>query len=361
MPRPERAPIHVALACALALVAATATASAEPVTLRIATWGGSYEAAQRDIFFAPFEAATGINIETVRYDGGDAVLDDDPPDLVDMAKSQAIAACAAGRLRRLDHDTLPDGADGTPAVEDFVEGALGDCALTHTVYATVIAFDRRAFPGHPPTRIADVFNTEAFPGRRALRRRPEGNLEWALLASGVPTREVYDLLSTQRGLDLAFERLGRLREHIVWWRNGEEPVRLLEAGEVAMASGYNGRFFAAHNRGAQHIAILWDSQIREQQTWVVPTGARHPEVAEHFIRFATRSDPLTAFAERIAYGPARHSSARAVGTHPETDADMRVHIPTHPYNSRNALEKDVDWYAHTLQRIRNRFQDWLAR
>lgn len=346
---------------ALLAALAVSSATAQETTLRVATWGGSYEAAQEEVFFTPFEAANDIKIETVAYEGGTGILDENPPDLVDMAMSEAIAACEAGELRRLDHGALPDGADGTPAAQDFIPGAMQDCALTHSVYATVIAYDRRAFPAHPPTRIQDLFDTEEFPGRRALRRRPDANLEWALMASGVPPREVYDLLSTERGLDLALERLNALRERIVWWRHGEEPVRLLEAGEVAMASGYNGRFFAARNRGASHIAILWDAQIREQQTWVIPAGARHPEAAERFIRFATRSKPLTAFAERMAYGPARHSAARAIGRHPETGADMRLHIPTHRYNGRNAVTKDVDWYAHTLERIRSRFREWLAR
>lgn len=346
---------------ALLILLLTGPATAEGVELRIATWGGSYEAAQQAVFFSPFETATGVAIETVAYDGGADILErPTPPDLVDMAMSEAIAACEAGQLRRLDHASLPDGADGTPAAKDFIAGAMQDCALTHTVYATVVAYDRRAFPAHPPTRIRHLFDTESFPGRRALRRRPEANLEWALMASGVPRHEIYDLLSTRRGLDLAFERLGTLREHIVWWRHGEEPVRLLEAGEVVMASGYNGRFFAARNRGARHIAILWDGQIREQQTWVIPRGAAHPEQAEAFIRFATRSRPLTAFAERMAYGPARHSAARAIDRHPETETDMRLHIPTHPYNSRNAVTKDVDWYAHILKRIRTRFSEWLA-
>lgn len=273
------------------------------------------------------------------YDGGPDILRGEAPDLVDMAMSEAIAQCEAGRLRPLPHGDLPDGADGTPARRDFLEDTTQRCALTHTIYATILAHDSRAFPGP-----------------RALRRAPAAKLEWALMASGVPRREIYNLLSTDRGLDLAFEGLERLRDDLVWWRDGAEPVALLESGRAVMASGYNGRFFSARLSGDSPIEIIWDGQIQEHQTWVTPRGTDHPEAAWACIRFATGTEPLAALAERIAHGPARASAARLVRRHPGTGIDMRAHIPTHPYNSRNAIAMDEAWYARALDRIRHRFE-----
>jgi len=342
---------------ALAVLTSPLTAGAAD-TLTVATWGGAYEAVQRQVLFDPFEADTGVSIETVPYSGGSEILDD-PPDVVDMAMSEAIAACRMQRLRPLAHGTLPDGIDGTPASDDFIGGAMRRCALTHTIYATVIAYDIRAYPGRRPSRIADLFDLENFPGARALRRTPSDNLEWALMSSGVPRREIYSLLSTARGLDLAFSRLDKIRHALVWWDKGEEPVELLESGKVAMASGYNGRFFSARLDDDSAIEIIWDGQIQEYQTWVIPAHAARPNLAWQFIRHATRSRPLAELAERIAYGPARRSAAERVLRHPDRGIDMRPHIPTHPYNSANAISKDVTWYANTLDRIRDRFERWL--
>ncbi|MDZ7789310.1 MAG: extracellular solute-binding protein [Xanthomonadales bacterium] len=335
-----------------------AQAGEEP--LRIATWGGAYEKVQREVLFEPFRERTGIAIETVTYNGGTEILARDPvPDLVDMAMSESLAACARGKLQPLERLELPPGSDGTPARQDLIGGARHRCAITHTVYATVIAYDSRAFTGQRPTRVADLFDTETFPGKRALRRTPADNMEWALLASGVPRQELYNLLSTPRGLQLAFRRLDEIRESIIWWESGDEPVRLLESGEAVMASGFNGRFFNASLDADSSIEIIWDGQIQEFQTWVVPTGASRPEAAREFIRFATRTGPLTELAERLAYGPARYSAEAQVRRHPEAGVDMRPHIPTHPYNSANAVAKDIRWYAHTLERIRQRFEHWL--
>ena len=336
-------------------------AQAEEDPLRIASWGGAYEQVQREVLFEPFRERTGIAIETVTYNGGTEILARDPvPDLVDMAMSESLAACDQDRLQPLNQLELPPGSDGTPARHDLIGGARHRCAITHTIYATVIAYDSRAFTGYKPARVADLFDTETFPGKRALRRTPADNMEWALLASGVPRQELYNLLSTPRGLQLAFRQLDEIRESIIWWESGDEPVRLLESGEAVMASGYNGRFFNASLDADSNIEIIWDGQVQEFQTWAIPIGASRPRAARKFIRFATRTGPLTELAERLAYGPARHSAEAQVRRHPEAGVDMRPHIPTHPYNSANAVAKDIGWYAHTLERIRQHFDDWLG-
>lgn len=353
MPRPDRTLIAL-----LALAAPPALAADADDKLVIATWGGAYERVQREVLFEPFEAETGVAVETVSYNGGTDILEQ-APDLVDMAMSESLAACADNRLQSVDDLELPPGSDGTRARDDFIGGARHQCAITHTVYATVIAYDNSAFSGQRPGRVADLFDTETFPGKRALRKTPADNLEWALLASGVPRKELYNLLSTPRGLQLAFRRLGEIRDAIVWWEAGDEPVRLLQSGEVVMASGYNGRFFNAQLESDSNIEIIWDGQVQEYQTWVIPADADRPELAREFIRFATRTEPLVELAERLAYGPARHSAEAQVRRHPETGVDMRPHIPTHAYNNASAVAKDIVWYAHTLDRIRERFRDWL--
>lgn len=343
----------------LALLPASALA-ADAQALAIATWGGAYERVQREVLFEPFTERTGIAIETIPYNGGTDILDRQPhPDVVDMAMSDSLAACSRDRLQSIEDLELPSGSDGTPADRDFIGGARHRCALTHTVYATVIAYDVKAFPGQRPRSVADLFDTETFPGKRALRKTPADNLEWALLASGVPRQELYDLLSTPRGLDLAFRRLGEIRDQIIWWEAGSEPVQLLESDRVVMASGYNGRFFNATRDPGSSIEIIWDGQIQEYQTWVIPADAGRPEAAREFIRFATRTGPLTELAERLAYGPAWRSAEERIRRHPEAGIDMRPHIPTHPYNSANAVAKDIEWYAHTIERIRERFRNWL--
>lgn len=336
-----------------------------PEPLTVLTWGGAYEASQRQAYFEPFTRATGIPIRTVGYDGGlDALrrhLDggDVTWDVVDMIHSDARSACEEGLLEPLDPAILEPAPDGTPAREDFIDGAITRCGIIHIAFSTVIAYNNNAFPGRKPRRVADFFDLDRFPGKRALRKAPAGLFEWALMAYGVPRQQLYDLLSTRRGFDLAFRKLDAIRDQLVWWRDGREPVDLLVSGEVAMASGYNGRFFHARAVEGAPLVVIWDGQLLDFNSWGVMAGSDQPELARRFIAFATRTDRLAEQASRISYGPARHSAREHVGLHPEAGVPMRPHMPTAPAHMETAIPRDQDWYTRTGPLRQRLFRQWL--
>lgn len=352
-------------AVALRSTSAPAQQPSEPRTLTIATWGGAYEASQEAALFEPFTAATGIRIETVPYSGGVEPLrereasGDAPWDLVDMIQTDAEIACPEGLLEPFDPAILEPAPDGTPASRDFIEGAFSDCAVTQLVFATVIGYDDRAFPDEKPATIADFFDLERFPGKRGLRKSPTGLLDWALRAYDVPPAQVYDLLSTERGLRLAFRQLDRIKDAIVWWADGEAPVDMLMDRTVTMSSGYNGRFFNAQAVDNAPISVIWDGALLEHATWAIPKGAPERDAAEAFIAFATSTASLAAMANRLAYGPARLSSQRRVGLHIPTGTPIEPYLPTTPRHSDQALVIDQAWYTRTADLRQRRFDDWL--
>ena len=63
-----------------------------------------------------------------------------------------------------------------------------------------------------------------------MRRSPLANLEFALLADGVPAAAVYDVLDTPEGVARAFGRLDTIKDAIVWWEAGAQPPQLLADG-----------------------------------------------------------------------------------------------------------------------------------
>ena len=352
----------------LLALSAGAAAAEEPRTLTVLTWGGAYEQSQRAAMFAPFTEAPGIAVETVRGEGVVEALrahlaQPGAPqwDVVDMIRADARAACAEGLLEPFDPDILASAPDGTPPRDDFIDGAFGDCSIVQLVFATVLAYNDDAFPGEKPRTVADFFDTERFPGKRALRKAPVGMLEWALRSYGVPRSQLYDLLSTERGLRLAFRRLDSIREDIIWWRGGAEPVDLLTSGQAAMATGFNGRFFHAQVIEGEPISIIWDGALLEYNSWAILKGTPDKDIAEQFIRFATGAERLGDMANRISYGPARKSAQRRVGLHVETGVPMRAHMPTTDRHMATAIRKDDRWYSQTEALRQRRFEAWLAR
>ena len=317
-------------------------------------------------YFEPFTSKTGIEVTIERYNGGLSELQRQVAegeiawDLMDMTMADNRAACRQGLLERIDHAVLAPAPDGTPAEEDFVDGGLTECGVSQIVYATVTAYNRDAFPGERPSRMRDIFDLRRFPGKRALQRIPEANLEWALRSYGVPRQDLYQLLSTERGLRLAFERLDHIRDHVIWWTSVDEPVELLATGEAVIASHFNGRLFDAAVIHGHPIEIIWDSQIYELGAWGIPKGTPRMKDVLAFIRFATGTRPLADQAKYISYGPARRSSMQLVSKHAETGVDMRPHLPTLPAHFETAIMKDTEWYASLYDRIKTRFDAWLG-
>lgn len=343
------------------LIAAPLWAAGEPVT--VVSWGGAYEAAQRQALFAPYTETAGIAVEVMGYDGTlQALATRAAPegwDVIDMLEDQAIAACEAGFLRRLDHNALLQSSGGLPLEADFAPAILRPCSIPQNVYATVIAYDDRAYPGLKPGRLEDFFDLRRFPGKRAIEKSPDGILEWALMAEGVPPSQVYDLLSTDRGLRLAFRKLSEIRESIVWWEEVAAPPAMLRGGEVAMASGYNGRFFAAAQEGAP-VTIVWDGRLIGYDVWAIPASVDNEQGAEAFLRFATAPARMARLAEHIPYGPARRSALDRIGLHPETGVPMRDYLPNARQHGARLLVRDSRWSARTRALRTRRFEAWLA-
>ncbi|MYF77080.1 MAG: ABC transporter substrate-binding protein, partial [Acidobacteria bacterium] len=237
---------------ALGLLAGIACAADPPDgSLTAVSWGGSFARAVNKAYYEPFEAETGVVIGREDYNGGLAQIRTQVDvgnvhwDVLSVEMSDAMRGCDEGLLERIPKDILAPGADGAPAEEDFSPGTLSECGVGHTFYSTIYAYHPDRFPDEKPSTIADFFDLERFPGRRGMRRSPLVNLEFALLADGVPPAEVYAVLDTPEGMRRAFRKLDTIRDHVVWWEAGAQPPQMLADAEVVMSTAYNGRIFNA--------------------------------------------------------------------------------------------------------------------
>ena len=204
--------LRYSIAAALSASLST-TALAEQFTA--VSFGGAYGAAQQKHMIDPYMEKTGHKILFENYSGGIAELKAQVEsgniqwDVVDIEVIDLERACSEGLLEVFPHDTLPAGDDGTPAAEDFSEEALAsECGVGNIIWTILYAYNNDTIKGGQPNTIADFFNTEAFPGKRALRKRPQVNMEWALIADGVPREQVYEMLETDEGQQRAFVKAG---------------------------------------------------------------------------------------------------------------------------------------------------------
>jgi putative spermidine/putrescine transport system substrate-binding protein len=334
--------------------------------ITVMSWGGAYGEAQNEAFVKPFVAATGkatIMVDSdnpatpikAMVESGNVTVD-----VASLEYADAIRLCDEGILEPIDINTLPPGADGTPAAEDFLPGAVTECGVSTDIWSNVFAYDTTKFP-EGPTTVADFFDLEKFPGKRGLRKGAKAVLEFALMGDGVPASEVYDVLRTPEGVERAFAKLDTIKDQVVWWEAGSQAPQLLADGEVAMTTAYNGRIFAAVMNEGKPFQIVWDGQIYENEMFVVPKGAPNLEDAMEFIRFATSTEGLRASAQQISYGPARKSSMAEEIIFKDGKTVMAPHLPTAPENMGNALETSSDFWVDYDAELNERFQAWLTR
>jgi putative spermidine/putrescine transport system substrate-binding protein len=347
-----------------ALTSFAFAASAQEVT--VMSWGGAYGTSQVEAYNKPFTAETGIKTTMIDADNpatpikAQVEAGNVTVDVADVEYSDAVRLCDEGLLEPIDASMLPAAPDGTPATEDFVAGAISDCAVANIVWSTVFAYDTTKFEGNAPTTMADFFDTAKFPGKRGLRKGAKANLEMALMADGVPAADVYATLETPEGVDRAFAKLDTIKGDVVWWEAGAQPPQLLADGEVSMSTAYNGRIFNAAVSEGKPFQIVWDGQIMDFDLFVVPKGAPNKDAAMQYIAFATDTQRLADQAKYISYGPARKSSGALVGLYQDGKTEMGPQMPTAEANMGNALVNNFEFWADKDTELNERFNAWLA-
>ena len=355
------------VAALLAIACAGTLHEAYAQSLTTVSWGGSYGRAVNEGINIPFTAETGIRINVEDYNGGLAQIRAQVDvgnihwDVVDLEIADAVRGCDEGLLELIDISSMPPGADGTPAEDDFSADSRTDCGVGAVYWSTVYAYNSENISGEKPATMADFFDLDRFPGRRGMRRVPQVNLEFALIADGVPLDEVYAVLDTPDGLNRAFRKLDTIKDQVIWWEAGAQPPQMLADGEVVMSTAYNGRIFNAQVLENQPFVIVWDGQLLDVGQIGIVAGTPRLEAALRYVAFASRAESQAAVGRRISYSPTRRSGAPLVTTHVEAGVEMAPHLPASPGNVERALRYDWQWWVDNQDELNERFSAWLAR
>jgi len=334
--------------------------------ITVVSFGGAYTKSQMEAHYKPFTQKTGIKVNSVDYTGGLAEIRAQVEsgnvswDVVDVETQDIMAACDDGMLEVIDLSKVPSGSDGTPAQKDFIPNAIHECGLGNIVWSNIIAYDKTRFPGEKPSTIQDFFDVKKFPGMRGMLKRPNGIIEYAIMAAGVPPKDVYDVLSTKEGMDRAFATLDSIKNSSIFFDTYAQGPQMLADGEAVMITSANGRIFNAIVKEKKPFVIIWDHQIYNMDYYVIPKGSKNKENALKFLMFATGSQALADQAKYISYGPVRNSSVPLITVYEGTDVKMAPHMPTAPENFKTALANSPEWWADNQDEMIKRYNAWLS-
>ena len=338
----------VTLAVAAACMAAPVFAQQQ---LTVVNFGGANGAAQKKAYFEPFEKSGAGKITAVEYNGEQAKIKamveakKTTWDVVEVESPDVSRGCDEGLFEKMDWSKVGKKAD-------FVPAAIHECGVGTFVWSTVMAYDADKLKTAPVTW-ADFWNTQKFPGKRGMRKSPRYNLEFALMADGVKTADVYKVLATKEGADRAFKKMTELKSSIQFWEAGAQPPQFLVAGDVVMTTAYNGRIDAAQRDG-KNLQMAWTGGIYDLDYWVMPKGTPNKELALKFIAMASSPDAQAEYARNISYGPTNNKALAKL------DAKVLAKLPTSTANSKNALQFNISFWADQGEALEKRFAAWSA-
>jgi putative spermidine/putrescine transport system substrate-binding protein len=348
--------IGPALVLGLALGSGNAQAQQ---TLTVVSFGGAYGAAQKVHQIDPYMAKTGNKVLFENYTGGVAEIKAQVQagkiqwDVVDIETIDLERACSEGLLEVIPRNILLPGADGTPAEKDFIPAALqNECGVGEIVWSTVYAYNNKTIGAKAPATIQDLFDTAKFPGKRALRKKAQVNLEWALLADGVKAADVYKVLATPEGQARAFKKLDTIKKDIVWFDSWSQAPQLLNDGGAIMVQSANGRFFDAIKREGKPFTIVWDGNVYDLDAWGIVKGTPNKKEALDFVAFTTSTKALAGFQD-VAYGPPRNSSMALV------DKAVIDQLPSS--HVKKGLNADGVFWADYGETLGEKFNEWLLK
>ena len=330
------------------------------LAVTVASWGGAYTESQILGYGDPTEKKLGIDINWVDYSGGLSEIKAQKEanaitwDIMDVLSMDTIVGCDEGLFVAFDFDKdFPPAPDGTPASEDFFTSMPSECAVGNVLYSWNFAYNIDAFGGKGPTTVQDFFDTKKFPGRRGVYKSALTQLEMALMADGVDSTKIYDVLSTEAGLKRAMDKFQTLctdpNGGCVFWSAGAQPPELLVAGEVVMATGWNGRFFNAEVGEGAPIKQVWDGQGLDYEYFALVKGGPDEANAKKALAMMTNTEMLAGSAKYIAYAPYRLSSLEIIKAnepwYKDGKTEMMPQMPTAPANTKKYFLVDPFFWA----------------
>lgn len=321
--------------------------SKERATLTVvSSGGGAYQQSHRKSFIQPFSEITGIKVNSLLWDMDYGKLKTMvksghvPWDVVDVTASEF----SLGRRDGLYQNLTIKPHDG-----QFFPNSVTDQGVANVYWGIVLAYGRGAFGSAGPKSWRDFWDVHRFPGPRALYDGPKGNLEFALLADGVPLDKLYPL-----DVDRAFKKLNEIKPYVKsWYTDGAQPVQWILSKSVVMSSAWNGRIFASPEAKAA-IDYTWRGAALELDYWVIPKGSAHVDTASRFIFFASLPWTMAQQVEAVGYGPANIAALDLV------PPDIRSQLPTYPANRRLAFVLNADWWAAHEESVDARWKAWKS-
>lgn len=334
---------------ALIATGAASAVSAQDVVIVFA--GGTAQDAHRQAVWTPAAEALGIEFaEDTSQNWTDAKAQVDAGavswDIINLSMGQVQLAVDAGILVKLPIDIVDR--------SQFAPGTVNDYCVGNTVFSQIISYNTDMWGDNGPENMVDFFDTAIFDGVRGLTRGARGNIEGAAMALGNSHDEVYPFLSTEEGLDAAFEKLAELiaSSEVIWWESGAQLTQLIIDGQIDLSYGWDGRIVTAQDEGAP-VRPVYQDGILDTDCYAILKGGPNTETAIEFLAEISKAEYTKDLVKYIAYGS---PNLRA---YDDYSAETLSRLTSSPANVAGQMALGVDFWGENGTMLSERFDAML--
>jgi putative spermidine/putrescine transport system substrate-binding protein len=338
--------LTTALFLVFAISPAYAARSQTSGEMTFVAFGGTTQKAMTKAFIKPFMEKTGIKIiqdQPTNYAKIKAMVSAGRTtwDVVDaespIVKQQCGKLFQKLDLKKLNIANIPD---------NLIDSS---CGIPSYRTGIVVLYNVDAYKDKPaPSTWDDFFNTEKYPGKRAIGADPLYVLGPIMKAVTHSNDKVYPI-----DYDAVFKKLDTIKDALITWKTGAQAVQMMESGRANMILTWPGRGSEAVEQGA-HYKPMWKASEFSYDVWAVPKGSLHLKEAMEFINYAIGAEPETKFAQLVAYAPTNKKSKIP----PLSTVTGQFAMTFKKQEKYDVLIRDQKWWADHWDEAHDKFSAW---
>lgn len=310
--------------------------------------GGEYDDIRKKLIYEPFTKETGIRVIPVATTTGklEAMIRSGNIEIDIIDNDDSVLLQWASELAPIDYKsfkyTNPD---------DILPEYKHDNYVGNFVYADVMGYNTGKFNKDTvPATWADFWDYKKIPGARALADMDTGtpNLEFALLADGVPMDKLYPL-----DLPRAFKSLSRIKPGIAkFWTSGALSIQLLSTGDADLSSVWSTRILKGIENKAP-LAMNWNQHGVRVQAYAILKKAKNQEQAQKLIDYCLRPEVQSQFSSRWNSGPVTKAAFDAL------TPEIQTKIPGGDRTREHGFLINADWWSKNRATVSKEWANWV--
>lgn len=257
--------------------------------VKIVSWGGKFQEDLMNYWIKPASERANIPIQEGTWDGDYASL-----------SSKISKNLNAWDLVHVEdyYINIPEKTKFFEKLPNSITDTIfddysNDYALPILEYGYILVLQKELIKVN--NKITDSLQWDAlwdiknFPGKRALRDFPIGNIEIALLASGKNINTyLYDSNLTKSDLEIrvseAILKLNELKDNLAWWTTGDQLQTSIERKENVLTAAWSGRVASAHKNICKTLDVntctikaFPNSALVSIDWWIIPKNSTNKE------------------------------------------------------------------------------------